>query len=349
MRHFIFVLLACLSAVQAQAQSFPARDDPYVNDFADLMSADQEEVLRGKLIELQDERGIAFTVLTIASMTDYGHTGAIEPFATDLFNHWGVGHATRNDGVMLLVAHLDRSLRIEVGSGYGDSKNDAMAAIIDTKMIPLFRDEDYALGIDRGVDAIIHEVSGVWPGEFQANPLQKIWNRLARMVSGIGDWIAVAYAFVAGLAYRLYRRWKRNKPRICPKDGHKMRKLGEAQDDAFLKEGEQVEERLKSVDYDVWVCDTCDHRTVESYKSWISRYGACRSCGYKTLDGDTTIVKAATTSTTGQKRIDYHCKNCDDRYKTFVTIPRKTESSSSSSGGSSGGGSSSGGGASGSW
>ncbi len=320
-----------------------------MNDYADLMTADEEAALRGKLVELRDERDIEFTVLTIVNMADYGHEGAIEPFATGLFNEWGIGSAARNDGVLLLVARFDRELRIEVGSGYGATKNDAMAAIIDTKIVPLFRDDDYALGIDRGVDAIVHEVSGVWPGEFDANPVQKIWNRLARLVSGIGDWIAVAYAFVAGLAYRLYRRWKRNKPRVCPVDGEKMYRLGESEEDAYLQDGQKVEERLKSVDYDVWVCPSCDHRIIEVYKAWFSNYGACRSCGYKTVEGDSTVVQAATTSSTGQRRIDYHCKNCDDRYFTFEVIPRRDSSSSSSGGSSGGGGSSSGGGASGSW
>lgn len=331
------------------AQSYPDYTEPYVNDFAYLLSVEQEDVLREKLQELRRETDIEFTVVVIDNMSDYGHEGAIEPFATGLFNAWGVGDATRNDGVMLLVARLDRVLRIEVGSGYGDDKNDAMAAIIDDKIIPNFRDGDYFRGIERGVDAIVHEVSGTWPGEFNTSLLERLWNRIVWGRQIVGDWIAVLYAFLAGLAFRQYRKWKRNKPRICPEDGSHMRRVDELEDDKYLKDGERIEEKLESVDYDVWLCDQCDHRTIEAYKSWFSSYGACRTCNYRTLAGTTTIIEHATTSSEGLKRVDYHCKHCDDSYSTHVTIPKKSKSSSSSSGGSFGGGSSSGGGASGSW
>ncbi len=333
----------------AVTQEYPDYWEPYVNDFAYLLSEEDEEIIREKLREVRAEAGIEFAVVIIDRMSDYGHDGAIEPFATGLFNHWGIGDSTRNDGVLLLVSRLDRLLRVEVGSGYGDAKNDAMAAIIDEKIVPLFRLDEYEKGINRGVDSIIHEVTGTWPGEFNASILEKLKNRISFGLNVIGDWIAVVYAFAAGLGFRLYRRWKRNKPRTCPVDGNKMYRVDELQDDAYLKEGEKVEERLKSVDYDVWLCDQCDHRTIESYKSWFSNYGACRSCNFKTLEGKSTIVEQATTSSTGLKRVDYNCKNCNDHYHTHVTIPQKSKSSSSSSSGGFGGGSSSGGGASGSW
>lgn len=349
MRKLLAALVVALLPHQGIAQSFPEYTEPFVNDFAYLLSEEDEEILRGKLQELRRETDVQFTVVIIDSMSDYGHDGPIEPFATGLFNDWGIGHPTRNDGVMLLVARLDRQLRIEVGAGYGDTKNNAMAAIIDDKIIPNFRDGDYFRGIERGVDAVVHEVSGVWPGEFNSGFAERLWNRFQWGWQAIGDWIAIFYAFLAGLMFRQYRRWQRNKPRICPEDGSKMRRVAELEDDAYLKEGERIEEKLKSVDYDVWLCDQCDHRTIEAYKSWFSSYGACRSCNYRTLAGTTTIIEHATTSAEGLKRVDYHCKNCDDSYSTHITLPRKSKSSSSSSGGSFGGGSSSGGGASGSW
>ncbi|SHG99466.1 TPM domain-containing protein [Cognatishimia maritima] len=346
---YLLIGILWLTATVAWAQTYPDYTEPYVNDFASLLSVEEEEVIREKLKELRTETDIEFTVVIIDRMSDYGHDGAIEPFATGLFNYWGVGDAARNDGVMFLVSRLDRVMRIEVGAGYGDSKDAAMAAIIDDKIVPLFRDDEYEKGINRGVDAIIHEVGGSWPGEFNASFFEKLLNRLSFGLGVIGDWIAVFYAFVAGLGYRLFRRWKRNKPRICPIDGTKMQRVGELEDDTYLKDGQKLEERLKSVDYDVWLCDQCDHRTIESYKSWFSGFGACRTCNFRTLEGESTILEHATTSSTGLKRVDYHCKHCDDRYHTHVTIPKKLKSSSSSSSGSFGGGSSSGGGASGSW
>ena len=38
-----------------------------------------------------------------------------------------------------------------------------------------------------------------------------------------------------------------------------MVRLTEAEDDTYLDRGEQTEERLGSVDYDVWGCRLCDN------------------------------------------------------------------------------------------
>ena len=105
-----------------QAQTYPDYSEIYVNDFADLLTNEQESNIRADLNELRTETGIEFTVVTIETMGDYGYSGAIEPFATGLFNQWGVGDADRNDGVMMLVSRYDREMRIEVGSGYGRSQ-----------------------------------------------------------------------------------------------------------------------------------------------------------------------------------------------------------------------------------
>lgn len=350
MRNCLFVLLAiCLSWTSgAFAQSYPNYDSIYVNDFAAILPDSDEKRIRSKLVELTEHSGVEFTVVTISQLADYGYIGPIEPFATGLFNDWGVGNAERNDGVMMLIATQDRLMRIEVGSGYGLSQNDAMKGTIDDTIVPHFRDNDYVTGIEAGVDMVIYHLTGNWPGEYNANAAQKAVWWLQRMLESLGSWIYAILAPLLAIPLRMYRRWRRNKPRYCPRDGFEMVRLDEQWDDTQLQNGQITEERLRSVDYDVWDCPKCDHVTIEGYKAWFSQYGACRSCGYKTVEGDTTILSHATKSSTGEKRIDYHCHHCQDSWSAYRTIA-KLSSSSSSSSSSFGGGSSSGGGASGSW
>lgn len=343
----LFSAILAPLAPLAQAADYPDYNEIYVNDFAGLLSEQEADGIRSKLKELRAQHGIEFTVVTIHQMWDYGHTGEIEPFATGLFNAWGVGDAERNDGIMMLVARDDRKMRIEVGSGYGDSKNAPMQRIIDEEILPEFRQDRYAEGIRRGTDAVIRDLTGFYPGEESAGGLERVWMRAERTAERYLLAIAAGFTAALGALAFLIRRWLRNRPRHCPVDGSSMVRLDEFQDDAHLDSGQQTEERLASKDYDVWVCQDCSHVTVEGYRGWFSRFGACRSCGYRTLEGDTTILKSATTSSTGLKRIDYHCHHCGDAYSVTRVIPKKSKSSSSSS--SFGGGSSSGGGASGSW
>ncbi|MFK7939599.1 MAG: YgcG family protein [Roseovarius sp.] len=351
-RLYRFVFIAFIFPTLALAQTYPEYEELYVNDFGNLLTALEEREIRADLKELRDKRGIEFTVVTIASMSRYQHVADIEPFATGLFNKWGVGNADRNDGVMMLVSRNDRKMRIEVGSGYGTSKNAPMKRIIDRTITPQFKEGDYAGGISDGVEAVIFNLVGEYPGEIDGTPLQKAKGWASRTIEFFKWMIWPLSAGTGVFGFWVFRRWLRYRPRRCPRDHNNMILLAEHWDDEHLKQGERTEEELESVDYDVWFCETCEHITIEAYKKWSSRYSACRKCGYKTLQGDTFILSRATTSSTGSKRIDYSCHNCDEAYSVTKVIPKVSKSSSSSSSGGSssfGGGSSSGGGASGSW
>lgn len=333
------------------AQDFPDHYDNYVNDFAHILSGSEERRLRAMLQPLREKHGIEFVVVTIGRMSDYGHNGNIEPFATDFFNYWGVGNAQRDDGVMLLVSRYDRKLRIEVGSGYGTSKDAAMKNIIDNGIVPYFRRDEYAEGIESGVELVIHNLTGFYPGEEDMNIIQRFGRRIGDFFKSLGAWSLAIIAPVLPFPMMAWRRWRRNRPRRCPNDRMQMRRVDDFADDAFLNPGQNTEERLKSVDYDVWECSACGHLTIESYRAWFTRYKLCNQCGYRTLEAEQTITKEATRSSTGERRIDYNCVNCGNSFTEYKVIPVISESSSSSSSGGSsfGGGSSSGGGASGSW
>ncbi|WP_039018359.1 TPM domain-containing protein [Halocynthiibacter namhaensis] len=347
----ILVLCALLTTPAFGQTSYPDPENIYVNDYASLMTARDERYVRTALEELRAETGIEFTVLTIQNMSDYGHVGAIEPFATDLFNAWGVGNADANDGVLLLVSRGDRKMRIEVGSGYGRSKNDPMKRIIDNIIIPEFKQSAYSAGIRKGVNAVIYDLTGAYPKGFNPGTVTEALDRPQGFIKRYIGWLIALiipgfFLTMVGFVRRL-----RSKPRICPNDGSKMSRLSEDWDDKHLKSGQVVEERLNSIDYDVWKCAQCDHVTIQAYHAWFSGFGACRACSYRTLEGDSITLKRATTSSEGVRRTDYNCHHCGETYSVTKAIPRRTESSSSSSSGGSsfGGGSSSGGGASGSW
>lgn len=155
--------------------------------------------------------------------------------------------------------------------------------------------------------------------------------------------------------YQLSRKRKyRNHSRHCNLCQGTMHKLDENADDQFLSKGKQMEEKLKSIDYDVWKCESCAATDEYNYRNRWSKYKECSYC--KTyasfLAGRETVV-SATYSSSGSGRETHSCKFCGKNKVTTYTIPKLTRSSSGSSsssgGGSWGGGSSGGGGASSSW
>lgn len=333
-----------------QGGTLPGYGEVYVNDYADLLDPQAEARIRSVLIELYDHTGVEMTVLTIADMGGFGHYGPIEPFATALFNAWGVGDATRNDGVLVLVARDDRRMRIELGSGYASSHDARMQRVIDNAFLPAFRSDDYQGGIERGVDETVQEIAGVYPGDYDSGTLRLGWSQIWRWLQQAGAWaLALMATPLAGFGIWL-RRYMRRRARPCQDCGTMLLLAGETADDAHLDGGQKLEEFLKSVDYDVWHCPSCGRIDIHRYRNWFSGYGACPKCAYRTLSTKSTVLSAATKTRSGSKRLDYDCANCGYHNSETRTIPQLSDSSGSGSSRSSfGGGSSSGGGASGSW
>lgn len=143
--------------------------------------------------------------------------------------------------------------------------------------------------------------------------------------------------------------------RRCGACSSRMELLSEVADDAHLGPGELTEERLKSVDYRIWVCPRCSRVDKLARRAWFSRYGNCASCQSRAVSQVSTTISSPTRYSTGLAEITETCQNChkvktERRVLPVLPPPSdNTSSSFSSSSSSFGGGSSSGGGASGSW
>lgn len=154
----IFALLITLFPIIAVAQNYPVHTNLYVNDFAAIISEEDEAALVQQLESLRADKGIEVTVLTIGSRHIYGNSDSIESFATGLFNEWGIGNAKRNDGILILVARQDREMRIELGKGYNAEFDAAAEAVIDDNFLLSFQYDKYSEGIRTGTNEVIRRI-----------------------------------------------------------------------------------------------------------------------------------------------------------------------------------------------
>lgn len=376
MLRFLFVLVMALLPTVAQAQEklpYPQYYTTLTNDFADILTPEAEARINAVLQQARETRGREMTVVTIRSRKDYLPSDSIESFAKDLFNGWGIGNATRNDGILLLVAMDDREMRIALGAGYPARQDGIAARVIQTEIIPAFKEGRIADGILAGTSAALARIQH--PDDVPAAETTPQIATAPRIIeqapeprsAGIGprvmefinrspilSLILAALAAVAG--FFGLRGIKRYRPRKCPQCGQMMLRLGDAQEDQYLDHGQLVEERIKSKDYGVWFCTNDEHVTVIGYPTLFSRHKACPECGYHTYETQRFVRTPATTTSTGVAQLDHSCAHCKHTASETVSIPMVTQSDNSSGfGGSSsssssfGGGSSSGGGASGSW
>lgn len=129
------------------------------------------------------------------------------------------------------------------------------------------------------------------------------------------------------IARRKYHN-SRNKPMSCPTCKGKMHKLNEEEDNNLLSPSQDFEEKLNSVDYDVWVCDDCGTVERYAYPNKHSIYQECPHCHTKAmyLVKDHTVVPPTTRRTGIGERI-YECKYCHNHTTKRYNIPKKEDGS----------------------
>ena len=124
----------------------------FVFDNVDLLSAEDEMSLEATLTSFEKDTRHEIVVVTVASLD--GQT--IEEYASELFSEFGIGQKNADNGVLLLVAPLERKVRIEVGYGLEGVLTDAQShSIIQNAILPFFRQNNYEKGIRLGVDGIM--------------------------------------------------------------------------------------------------------------------------------------------------------------------------------------------------
>jgi len=153
----VFILfLLCISLLGLQATGVSQEDElpsykGYVNDFAGILTpqvADQIRVVAGQ-VEAKTTAQIALvTIPTVAPL-------AIEQYAVELFEKWGIGQAGKDNGILILMAVNDKKVWISTGYGLEGALPDAICKqIVYQIMIPEFRKGELDKGLLFGTIAV---------------------------------------------------------------------------------------------------------------------------------------------------------------------------------------------------
>ena len=204
----VMVMLALLlaAAPPAAALELPVLTGRVV-DQAGILDASTRTALTAKFAELEARTTDQLVVATVRSLEGT----SVEDYANRLFRDWKLGQKDKNNGVLLLVAPNERKVRIEVGYGLEGTLTDARARLVlDSFILPRFRERDFPGGIVRGAEEIIQILTRTEQGGSEARPLAGEWHdnggsvappsALARFWSSVLD--ILSYPLV-GLAYVL--------------------------------------------------------------------------------------------------------------------------------------------------
>jgi uncharacterized protein len=150
--------LAPSAVVHGATPDFPELTGRVVDRAGLLSQRDQAEV-EAALAQLEQTTGDQLVVVTLPSLQGL----PIEEFGYQLGRHWGIGQAGKDNGALLIVAPEERSVRIEVGYGLEGELTDALSrTIIESGILPHFRQGDFAAGIKSGVATIVTTLGGAY-------------------------------------------------------------------------------------------------------------------------------------------------------------------------------------------
>jgi len=150
------LLLLWFSLPLMAAVSFPSLSGRVV-DQVELLEASTAKKLNSQLQAHEAATGNQLVVVILKDLQGL----TIEEYGYQLGRAWGVGQKGENNGVLLLVVPSLRKVRIEVGYGLEGLLTDALSAnIIQTVILPSFREGDFNQGIADGADAIIQALGG---------------------------------------------------------------------------------------------------------------------------------------------------------------------------------------------
>jgi uncharacterized protein len=362
---FLYVVTFVLLFLQASKAEVPQdvpnpklTNDQWVTDLVGVLSPPEVAQLNDIISTLERKTTVEMAVVIIKK-TD---GRSVKEFATDLFNLWGIGKESNDNGVLILLSMQDR--RIEVETGYGAEAllpDGKIGNILDRFVIPRFREGDYGVGLVNGVREIAR-VLLQYPDELQG--LRSADSQRPFPIVGM-----VLLILSTGLVLYIMVRLRQVR---CPNCRSNMRLLTPQQEKVYLKADQKFEESIHSVDYRVWHCDEC--QTILIKRKLLSGFAPCPKCRHQTVKLKSIIIQQSTYTITGIKSVEKKClyPGCGYFQKEQVPIPKKRRpkrpyisvggggfnrggfgggsfGGGSFSGGSFGGGSSGGGGAGRSW
>ncbi|MBX3621551.1 MAG: TPM domain-containing protein [Rhizobacter sp.] len=156
MRNWLARLVLLFAAVMAlplhaqDVQPVPPLSGRVIDQTGTLTPA-QVQALSAKLEGIERERGSQIVVLMVATTQPED----IAAYAQRVGDTWKIGRRDVGDGLLIVVAKVDRKVRIEVAKTLEGAIPDLAARqIITDRITPAFRAGDYAGGLNAAVDRL---------------------------------------------------------------------------------------------------------------------------------------------------------------------------------------------------
>ncbi|WP_414548768.1 TPM domain-containing protein [Anabaena sp. CCY 0017] len=362
---FAVLLLFPLSGLALKVQEVPTprqESGDWVTDMAGILSNETEAQINLMISDLEAKNGTEMAVVTVPTTSP-----AVSPkaFATELFNHWGIGKKGQDNGVLFLISVGDRRVEIETGYALEAILPDARVGnIINSQIIPEFKKGDFAGGTLAGTKALVlvlesdpDQVATLFTTEVTPNNSRR--GVFAGIIGGGIFTLFVGSIFLQIRQQRLppeiflkkegsepkkpvnYRIFRRNYKFLCADCEQPMRKVDTSRIESHLSKEQKVAQNIGSVKFEGWECLHCQQVPTGKGFNLIgfdpnsSRFPKCYNCQEFTIIRTEKTIKKPTQRHSGIQQIIEKCHCCDYYQESEITIsplppPRSRGSSSSS-------------------
>jgi uncharacterized protein len=199
----------------AQALTVPPNDG-FVTDLAKILTPDQERAIETELTGYRNATSNEVAVLIVKALDGV----PIESLGIETLRKWGIG-TKKDNGILLLIAYDDHTARIEVGNGLEGVIPDIVAkGIIDTDIVPRFRQGEYFGGIQAAITSMEKHIGGEFtPDRYAGSQSDGVvpflvffgfivfQSLLAIMARSKSWWLGGVLGGIAGLILALLYSW----------------------------------------------------------------------------------------------------------------------------------------------
>ncbi|HYE35932.1 YgcG family protein [Methylocaldum sp.] len=154
---WIIAVLLALVGLEVRAEVSVPPLQARVTDLTGTLKMDEKAGLESRLAAFETEKGSQVAVLLVPTT----EPETIEQYSIRVVDAWKLGRKGIDDGVLILLAKQDRTVRIEVGRGLEGVIPDAVAnRIVEDVMIPVFKQGDFYGGLSEGIDSLFALIRG---------------------------------------------------------------------------------------------------------------------------------------------------------------------------------------------
>jgi len=141
----VTLLMVLVSSIAFAEDKYPAHRGTAVNDFANVIDAENAAKMESLAQEVLQKTGTAVVVATVPSI---GENQDYNMYANGLYKAWGIGKKGEDKGVLIFLTVKERKIRIETGYGVeGILPDGRVGEILDKYVVPFLKEGNYGKGL----------------------------------------------------------------------------------------------------------------------------------------------------------------------------------------------------------